>query len=425
MDGYNRGGVAGAAGGVVLGSVVGVLGGATVTIAATITGVWQTAVGLFRTPQAVAGIITGKDWDEDAREWKKYDLQEEYNLLGSLSEQEFLEAVKANGSATSVYSTQQQSKGTWTSSIFNKKEDSVAEKKVVKKNVMDREYYDILGVEPEATSSEIKKAYYLKARQNHPDRNPDDPAANEKFQKIGQAYQVLGDEKLREAYDTKGKPAVNGVPSLDAGVLYTLIFGSDAFESLIGELSIAAQMKVVTDSTSVSNELLRFRQRKREIQLAMALASRLDVYVEGDETQFIENAKKEASELSESSRLGVALLNLIGSVYEERARSHLSTMDYLALSSYKLAASIVDNIATAQYGFGTVYDALEMRKLHNEAEAHRKNEDQKNKISEEQRSAENDNAGPMAGLSSLYGPDVSPERKIKVRETTKNITSNV
>lgn len=63
--------------------------------------------------------------------------------------------------------------------------------------VTDLEYYHLLGVPPNASSSEIKKKYYLKAKECHPDKHPNDPEAAAKFQKIGEAYQVLSDEKLR------------------------------------------------------------------------------------------------------------------------------------------------------------------------------------------------------------------------------------
>ncbi|CAK8575056.1 unnamed protein product [Lathyrus sativus] len=67
-----------------------------------------------------------------------------------------------------------------------------------------RDYYDVLGVSKDASSSEIKKAYYGLAKKLHPDTNKDDPEAEKKFQEVTVAYEVLKDEEKRQQYDQVG-----------------------------------------------------------------------------------------------------------------------------------------------------------------------------------------------------------------------------
>jgi DnaJ-class molecular chaperone len=69
---------------------------------------------------------------------------------------------------------------------------------------MDEDYYSILGVTRSASSAEIQKAYRQLARKYHPDVNPDDASAKDKFQKVQRAFEVLNDAKKREMYDRYG-----------------------------------------------------------------------------------------------------------------------------------------------------------------------------------------------------------------------------
>ena len=70
-----------------------------------------------------------------------------------------------------------------------------------------RDYYEVLEVTRTATGEEIKKSYRRLAVKFHPDKNPDDPQAEEQFKELGEAYDVLMDDQKRAAYDRFGHAA--------------------------------------------------------------------------------------------------------------------------------------------------------------------------------------------------------------------------
>ena len=78
-----------------------------------------------------------------------------------------------------------------------------------------RDYYEVLGVNKGCTEEELKKAYRKLAKQYHPDLNPDDKDAEEKFKEVGEAYEVLSDKEKRAKYDQFGHAGVD--PSYGAG----------------------------------------------------------------------------------------------------------------------------------------------------------------------------------------------------------------
>lgn len=87
------------------------------------------------------------------------------------------------------------------------------------------DYYDILGIKQTATLHEIKKAYRKKALEEHPDTNRGDPDANERFQKVNTAYEVLSDDDKRKAYDRCGVKCVEREGSMDHTDPFASFFG--------------------------------------------------------------------------------------------------------------------------------------------------------------------------------------------------------
>src|SRR5258706_5423721 len=109
-----------------------------------------------------------------------------------------------------------------------------------------RDYYEVLGVERGADAEEIKNSYRKLAVKLHPDKNPGDKAAEEKFKELGEAYEALSDPQKRAAYDQYGHAAFDprsragfsrGAGFHDPFEIFRDVFGGgggDIFESLFG-----------------------------------------------------------------------------------------------------------------------------------------------------------------------------------------------
>jgi molecular chaperone DnaJ len=98
-----------------------------------------------------------------------------------------------------------------------------------------RDYYEVLGVDKSTPKDDLKKSYRKLAMKYHPDRNPDDANASEKFKELSEAYEILSDDQKRQAYDQFGHDGVNPSFSNAQGAAdgFSDIFG-DIFSDIFG-----------------------------------------------------------------------------------------------------------------------------------------------------------------------------------------------
>merc|ERR1740129_2702768 len=308
--GAQQGGVSGFIGGLASG-VVGAVG---LTIGGAVAGVTQVARGIANTPEA---LMQGPlmRWDEELGRWviDAVDLRREAaRVEAEGSESDLEDPCEGDGWGPSA-------------------------------SVVDTSFYDVLGVHHTAPPSEIKKAYYKAALKVHPDKNIDDPNAHKKFQELARVYQVLSDPALREKYDRQGKEAMQAedMPTIDPGVFFGILFGSEKFEKYVGKMHLAMQMDQITktmgrmhahdqDSAAAAAEhatrassrwrqqqAVRRCQHRRQVKLAVHLRERLDQWVmDRDEIGFMQGAIQEAMSLAKAS-FGTKMLRTLGAVYEQ------------------------------------------------------------------------------------------------------------
>jgi curved DNA-binding protein CbpA len=181
----------------------------------------------------------------------------------------------------------------------------------------------------------IKKAYYKQARVCHPDKNPGDEAAKEKFQLISEAYQILSDPKLRARYDAGGRKAVEPEAGFtDPRELFKGLFGGEAFASYIGEISFGQMMgeapaagadgstPAAGEVPAIDHDAMNAAMLERVESLYAFLISRTVSFEEGRIRDFDEATQSEAKSLVEQPQ-GADLLYSIGYVYQQEAEREL------------------------------------------------------------------------------------------------------
>ena len=197
----------------------GVAGAVAIPLAGVAVGLKEFAEGVAATPDAVDAMQKDKEWDERTGTWIIYDLAAERDEVENAD----VDALFAESRKALRAAREKDGEGGEGGEGGGGGGGGAGGKAV-----SDREYYELLGVPTDASEGQIKKAYYKLALKLHPDKNPDNPEAATRFQKVGEAYQVLSNPSLRARYDASGKDGMEDVGFMDSGAFFHMIFGSSS-----------------------------------------------------------------------------------------------------------------------------------------------------------------------------------------------------
>jgi molecular chaperone DnaJ len=155
-----------------------------------------------------------------------------------------------------------------------------------KQEMAKRDYYEVLGVGRGATADEIKKSYRKVAMQYHPDRNPGDKAAEERFKEAAEAYEVLSDQDKRAQYDRFGHAGVKGAGGSQGGPnmedifsQFGDIFGEDIFGSFFGGQRGGGGQRRANRGTRGSNLRIKLKLNFEEIAKGVTKNIKVKKYV--------------------------------------------------------------------------------------------------------------------------------------------------